>query len=45
MMAGLDPQTREETWSRITNELAAFDGPHGFVGPCEMLVVGAVNPA
>jgi len=45
MMADLDPQTREDTWSRITDELAVFDGPHGFVGPCEMLVVGAVNPA
>jgi SAM-dependent methyltransferase len=44
MMAGLDPQARENTWARITDELRAFDGPDGFVGPCEMLVAAAVNP-
>jgi SAM-dependent methyltransferase len=44
MMAGLDAQTREDTWARITHELTAFDGPDGFVGPCEMLVAGAANP-
>jgi SAM-dependent methyltransferase len=44
MMAGLDPQAREETWTQIAAELSAFDGPEGFVGPCEMLVVGAMNP-
>jgi hypothetical protein len=44
MMAGLDAQTRENTWVRITEELSAFDEPNGFVGPCEMLVAGAMNP-
>ena len=44
MMAGLDPQAREQTWTQIAEELSVFDGPDGFVGPCEMLVVGAVNP-
>jgi hypothetical protein len=44
MMPGLDPQTREDTWARITDELSVFDGPDRFVGPCEMLVAGAVNP-
>jgi SAM-dependent methyltransferase len=44
MMAGLDAQTRERTWARITDELSAFDGLDGFVGPCEMLVASAVNP-
>ena len=44
LMAGLDPERREATWARITDELSVFDGPNGFVGPCEMLVVGAVNP-
>ena len=44
MLAGLDTQAREETWAQITEELSAFDGPDGFVGPCKMLVVGAGNP-
>ncbi len=44
MLAGLDPQARERTWTRITEELSVFDGPDGFVGPCEMLVAGAANP-
>ena len=44
MMSGLDPEAREQTWTRIEKELSAFDGPDGFVGPCEMLVVGAANP-
>lgn len=44
MMAGLDPQARERTWTRITEELAVFETADGFVGPCEMLVAGAVNP-
>jgi SAM-dependent methyltransferase len=45
MMAGLDAQAREEVWTRITQELSVFESADGFVGPCEMLVVGAVNPA
>ncbi|MBI1379412.1 MAG: methyltransferase domain-containing protein [Frankiales bacterium] len=44
MMAGLDEEGRERTWRRMADELARFQGPDGFVGPCEMLVVGATNP-
>jgi SAM-dependent methyltransferase len=44
MMSGLDEAARERTWDRIAAELEQFEGPDGFVGPCEMLVVGAVNP-
>lgn len=44
MMSGLSPEQREATWSRITEELSAFDGPDGFVGPCELLVAAATNP-
>ncbi|GAA1392772.1 class I SAM-dependent methyltransferase [Catellatospora coxensis] len=43
MLAGLSPAEREEAWAEITAELAAFEGPEGFVGPCEMLVVSATR--
>ncbi len=38
MMAGLSENEREETWEEITQELRQFEGPDGFVGPCEMIV-------
>ena len=44
MLAGLDAGARDEAWQEITQALSEFEGPDGFVGPCEMLVVGAVNP-
>ena len=39
MLAGLPPEEREEAWTEIATALAAYEGPDGFVGPCEMLVV------
>jgi SAM-dependent methyltransferase len=45
MMGGLDEAARERTWARISAELKQFEGTDGFIGPCEMLVVGAVNPS
>jgi SAM-dependent methyltransferase len=38
MMSGLAPAERAATWEEIAAELAQFEGPEGFVGPCEMLV-------
>ena len=38
MMRGLSEAEREETWAEIEESLAEFEGPDGFVGPCEMLV-------
>jgi len=43
MVAGLSPREREEAWREITTELAAYEGPDGFVGPCEMLVVSGTR--
>jgi len=40
MLGGLTESEREAAWSEIEKELAAFEGPTGFEGPCE-LVVGA----
>ena len=39
MLAGLPPEEREEAWTVIATALAAYEGPDGFIGPCEMLVV------
>ena len=38
MMASLDDAERADTWREIEAALAKFEGPEGFVGPCEMLV-------
>lgn len=38
MMASLSAAEQAETWSEIESELARFEGPGGFEGPCEMLV-------
>jgi SAM-dependent methyltransferase len=39
MLSGLDEAEREDAWSEITEQLGQFEGPDGFEGPCEMLVV------
>jgi SAM-dependent methyltransferase len=38
MLAGLSENEREETWAEIEEALREFEGPDGFVGPCELLV-------
>ena len=38
MLAGLGPAERDAAWAEIEQELRAFEGPQGFVGPCEMIV-------
>jgi len=43
MLAGLAPEARDEAWDEIGRELARFDGPGGFEGPCEMLVVAGAK--
>jgi hypothetical protein len=43
MLAGLDPAGREAAWDEIGEELARFEGPDGFEGPCEMIVVAGVK--
>ena len=44
MLAGLDRDAQDRVWRDITDALGAFDGPDGFAGPCELLVVGAGKP-
>jgi SAM-dependent methyltransferase len=44
MLAGVEPSARAAAWSEIEDALAEFEGPDGFIGPCEMLVVSGTRP-
>jgi SAM-dependent methyltransferase len=41
MLAGLDDAGRVDAWAEVAEALARFEGPSGFEGPCEMLVISA----
>jgi hypothetical protein len=41
MLAGLPAPDRDDAWAEIGRALAEFEGPDGFIGPCEMLVISA----
>jgi ubiquinone/menaquinone biosynthesis C-methylase UbiE len=41
MLAGVSEEEREQAWAEIEQELRQFEGPDGFVGPCELLVGAA----
>jgi SAM-dependent methyltransferase len=43
MLAGLPAPERDAAWEEIRQALAEFEGPDGFVGPCEMLVISATR--
>ena len=43
MMATLSDDERADTWREIESALEKFQGPGGFVGPCEMLVAVGVK--
>lgn len=45
MLANLPEPDRAAAWTEIGEALAEFDGPDGFVGPCEMLVISATAEA
>ena len=38
MLATVPEDERHEAWAEIEDELRQFEGPDGFVGPCELLV-------
>jgi SAM-dependent methyltransferase len=44
MLAGLDEPARASAWAEITEQLAAYETPHGFVAPCELVVVAGTAP-
>jgi SAM-dependent methyltransferase len=41
MLAKASDADRQEAWTEIERELRRFEGPEGFVGPCELLVGAA----
>jgi SAM-dependent methyltransferase len=43
MLAGLPEDEQEAAWEEVGRALAEFEGPDGFVGPCEMLVVSGTR--
>ena len=43
MLAGLAKPEQEEAWAEIEAALREFEGPDGFVGPCELLVGAGTN--
>jgi SAM-dependent methyltransferase len=44
MLSGLGEAEREHAWAEIGDALREFEGPDGFEGPCEMLVVAGTRP-
>jgi SAM-dependent methyltransferase len=44
MLADVDTLQREAAWIEVEEALGQFEGPGGFVGPCEMLVVSGTRP-
>jgi SAM-dependent methyltransferase len=45
MLAGLSAEAQAAVWQEITGALTEFEGPEGFLGPCELLVVAAARPS
>jgi ubiquinone/menaquinone biosynthesis C-methylase UbiE len=43
MLSGLPEAERRAAWDEIAQALARFEGPDGFTGPCEMLVVSGTR--
>jgi hypothetical protein len=34
---------RNEAWAEIEAALATFEGPDGFIGPCELVVAAGIK--
>jgi SAM-dependent methyltransferase len=43
MLGSLPAAEREEAWAEVGTALRQFEGPGGFVGPCELLVAGGTK--
>lgn len=44
MLANVTDDERAAAWREIEETLQQFEGPDGFVGPCQMLVVSGAKP-
>lgn len=39
MLSGITSEVeREDVWNEIKDQMKQFEGPHGFEGPCELIV-------
>jgi SAM-dependent methyltransferase len=45
MLSGLDAVQQADAWAEIEEALGQFEGPEGFLGPCELLVATAAARA
>ncbi len=43
MLAGLSESEREATWQEIEGALRRFEGPDGFIAPCQILIGAAAR--
>lgn len=43
MLSTLDATEQEKVWEEIAEALKQFEGPEGFVGPCELLVAAGTK--
>jgi hypothetical protein len=43
MLSGLHQYEREAAWAEIEEAFGEFEGPGGFVGPCELIVAAGTK--
>lgn len=43
MLAGVSDKERDHAWAEIEEALRQFEGPDGFIGPCELLIGAATR--
>ncbi len=43
MLSALSESERDEAWLEIETALATFEGPDGFVGPCQLVVAAGIK--
>ncbi len=43
MLSGLSESERNDAWVEIETALATFEGPDGFVGPCQLVVAAGIG--
>jgi hypothetical protein len=43
MLTGLSEIERDETWQEIEKALQSFEGPDGFIAPCQVLICSATR--
>lgn len=44
MLGSLDAPTQDLVWAEIEQALKRFEGPDGFIGPCELVIAAGRRP-